>query len=392
VTATATDAAGRTATCTFNVTVNPVQAFQFSSPSFAVNESGGNAILTVTRSGVTSGTGSVDFATSDGTATQKGDYIIKLGTLQFAAGETSKTILVPIVDDAYLEGNENFTVTLSNPAGTNAILNGNTSTIVTIMDNETSSPTTNPIDDAQFFVRQQYLDFLNRQPDSGGLAFWTDQITSCGSDATCVSQRRIDVSAAFFGSQEFKDTGFFVYLLHNILLGRQPTYLEFMTDLSNLPASPNIVQLEQAYTELFLQRAAVLSTFPLSQTRDQFIDALLQRLSSAGVNLSSKRSELVAEYDAGTNQINSRGRVVFKLTTYPEYTQTQFNSAFVLTEYFGYLRRDPETGGFQFWLNVLNTTGNSRGMVCSFLTSAEYQDRFSSIRTRNNSQCSSLAP
>jgi hypothetical protein len=260
------------------------------------------------------------------------------------------------------------------------------------MDNDISAPTTNPIDDAQFFVRQQYLDFLNRQPDTGGLAFWTSQITSCGSDATCINQRRIDVSAAFFGSQEFKDTGFFVDRLYNLLLGRQPSYIEFMTDLSNLPASPNIIQLEQAYTELFLQRAAVLSAFPLSQTRDQFIDALLQRLSNAGLNLSSKRPELVAEYDAGTSQINSRGRVVFKLIGYPEYTQTLNNSAFVLSEYFGYLRRDPEAGGFQFWLNILNTTGNSRGMVCSFLTSAEYQDRFSSIRTRNNSLCSSLAP
>jgi hypothetical protein len=58
-------------------------------------------------------------------------------------------------------------------------------------------------------------------------------------------------------------------------------------------------------------------------------------------------------------------------------------------EYFGYLRRDPEQDGYLFWLNVLNnkTPGNYRGMVCSFLTSAEYQQRFSSVAPHSNREC-----
>jgi hypothetical protein len=61
----------------------------------------------------------------------------------------------------------------------------------------------------------------------------------------------------------------------------------------------------------------------------------------------------------------------------------------VLTEYFGYLKRDPDEGGYQFWLDVLNNhvPGNYRAMVCAFITSAEYQQRFSSVVTHTNSEC-----
>ncbi|MFN2513918.1 MAG: DUF4214 domain-containing protein [Pyrinomonadaceae bacterium] len=52
------------------------------------------------------------------------------------------------------------------------------------------------MDDAQFFVRQQYRDFLNREPDTNGLAFWTNEITSCGFDPQCIENKRINVSAA----------------------------------------------------------------------------------------------------------------------------------------------------------------------------------------------------
>jgi len=77
--------------------------------------------------------------------------------------------------------------------------------MVTIAD-DANEPSANAIDDASNFVRQNYHDFLNREPDASGLAFWTDQITSCGSDQACIEIRRINVSAAFFLSIEFQDT------------------------------------------------------------------------------------------------------------------------------------------------------------------------------------------
>ena len=69
------------------------------------------------------------------------------------------------------------------------------------------------------FVRQHYHDFLNREPDAAGLAFWTDQITSCGTDAACIELRRINVSAAFFLSIEFQQTGYLVYRMYKSAYG-----------------------------------------------------------------------------------------------------------------------------------------------------------------------------
>ncbi|HEY0430525.1 MAG TPA: DUF4214 domain-containing protein, partial [Pyrinomonadaceae bacterium] len=71
--------------------------------------------------------------------------------------------------------------------------------------------TTNSIDNAEFFVRQHYADFLNRTSDASGLAFWINQITSCGADQTCIELKRINVSAAFFLSTEFEQTGYLAY-------------------------------------------------------------------------------------------------------------------------------------------------------------------------------------
>jgi hypothetical protein len=64
-------------------------------------------------------------------------------------------------------------------------------------------PGLNPIDDQRYFVGQQYRDFLNREPDVSGWDFWTGTITACGSDATCLDNKRVDVVRAFFYSEEF---------------------------------------------------------------------------------------------------------------------------------------------------------------------------------------------
>jgi hypothetical protein len=65
------------------------------------------------------------------------------------------------------------------------------------------STTLNVIDDQRFFVEQQYKDFLERESDPAGLDYWTSQITPCGSNATCLDQKRIDVARAFWYAPEF---------------------------------------------------------------------------------------------------------------------------------------------------------------------------------------------
>jgi len=81
------------------------------------------------------------------------------------------------------------------------------------------APLTNPIDVSSFFVRQHYLDFLNREPDTAGLNFWVNEIESCGTDAVCRELKRINVSGAFFLSIEFQKTGLKAYLTHRSAFG-----------------------------------------------------------------------------------------------------------------------------------------------------------------------------
>src|SRR5438128_787222 len=201
--------------------------FQFSSAIYNVVESDQLVNVTVNRSGDTSGAASVNYATSDGAGSQncnvtngiassRCDYISALGTLKFAAGETSKTISVLIINDSYLEGPETFNVTLSNPSG--ASLGSQATATVTINDNDTS-PGANPIDQAGFFVTEHYYDFLNRLPDAEGLAFWINEISCCGSDQACIQLKLINVSAVYFLSIEFQQTGYLVERMYKAAFG-----------------------------------------------------------------------------------------------------------------------------------------------------------------------------
>jgi hypothetical protein len=151
----------------------------------------------------------------NGAASSRCDYEILFQTVQFAAGETARAVPVFIIDDSYLEGTETFSVNLSNPSG--ASLSSPSTATISITDNDIADGS-NPIDTQGFFVRQQYLDFLNREPDSSGLAFWTNQITECGTDADCIDIRRTNVSAAFYISIEFQETGYLVYRFHRASL------------------------------------------------------------------------------------------------------------------------------------------------------------------------------
>jgi Domain of unknown function (DUF4214) len=120
------------------------------------------------------------------------------------------------------------------------------------------------------------------------------------------------------------------------------------------------------------------------------VDALLTNLwQTSGVELSKQRDNLIARYNTGANQTESRSFVLRDVTENAAARDANYNAAFVLTEYFGYLRRDPDQEGYNFWLNVLTNRvpDNYHAMVCAFLTSAEYQQRFSSVVAHTNVEC-----
>ncbi|MEM9264082.1 MAG: DUF4347 domain-containing protein [Cyanobacteria bacterium P01_F01_bin.13] len=106
----------------------------FITATVSVGEGDGTASITVQRSGDVSGTASVEFSTSNGTATAGGDYTTTSDTLTFTAGQTSQTITVPILNNIAVEDSETFSVILSNPTG--AVLGPQTTSTVTILDND----------------------------------------------------------------------------------------------------------------------------------------------------------------------------------------------------------------------------------------------------------------
>jgi subtilisin family serine protease len=367
----------------------PPQLFFFSSATYALNENDTGIFITVNRSGNDLPAATVDYATSDGTATQKSDYILALETLSFAAGETSKTFPVYITNDGLVENNETLNVALTNPTG-GASLGVPNKAVITITSNDSS--TTQPIDDARFFVRQHYRDFLNRDPDQGGWDFWTNQITSCGTDAACLEIKRINVSAAFFLSIEFQETGYLAYRFYNAGLNRPnglPRYLELMRDAQAVGRGVVVgaagweAALEAnkvAFANSFVSRGEFTALYPTSMTAAQFVDALYAH---AGITPSStERDAAIAEFN---NPTGARGRVLRRVADNQTYTDREKNRAFVLMEYFGYMRRNPDDApdnnlnGYNFWLNKLNQfNGNfvDAEMVKAFINAAEYRQRF----------------
>jgi hypothetical protein len=362
---------------------------QFGTNQYSINEDTVGVTINVIRSGSTAGTVTVDYAASDGTAIQRTDYEFAAGRLTFNPGETVKTFIVLVNEDNYVEGKETLTLTLSNATG-GASLGTPSAANLEIRDDDTTTPTVNPMEDADAFVRMHYHDFLNRDPEPEGEAFWTNEINKCGNSASCRRDRRVAVSAAFFISQEFQQRGYYLYRLYKAGLGRRVAYLEFMADRTRIEASSDLETGKQNFALEFVQRPEFVNKYQSANNANSFVDALLSTVQAAsGIDLSSRRGELIAEYNAGSNQTDSRVRTLRKLIEYAEYVNAEYNRAFVLAEYFGYLRREPDEQGYQFWLNVLNNgdPGNYTGMVCSFITSKEYQERFSSVSPRSNQEC-----
>jgi hypothetical protein len=374
------------ATGTFVLNYGQRQGIEFRSAAFVANEGQNAIVITVDRTDTTQA-GSVDYFSQDNSAEQRSDYTIAAGRLNFAAGESTKTFAVLINDDAYAETAEVFNLTLVNPVG--GALGVFSQAAVSIADNDTGTPTTNPIDGAQFFVRQHYSDFLNREPDIPGLDYWTGQIAQCGANAACVNGRRIGVSAAFYIELEFQETGNFVYRLYQASFGQRPLYDSFMPDRAALVGGSQLEQSKQAFALAWVQSLSFAGRYPVTMTAAQYVDALLATIQQgSNVNLTGQRQTFINEYNSHPDQATARARALRLIVDAQAFQQAEFNKGFVLMQYFGYLRRDPDQAGYDFWLAILNQQPqNARGMVCAFITSAEYQQRYSSVVTRANDLC-----
>ena len=228
----------------------------------------------------------------------------------------------------------------------------------------------NPVKDASFnpdfFVRQHYIDFLNREADSGGLGFWTSQIVSCGVDQACAETKHINVSGAFFLSIEFQETGFYVIRLQRVAFGRKSDtatsrvpYKQFIQEarlvgdgvVVGQPGADQLLeQNKQTYAMQVVTSAAFVALFPTSQSGSQYVDSLY---ASAGITpVGTERQDAIAAFGAG----GTAGRVAAlrKVADSGSVRQAELNSAFVLMQFYGYLRRNPtdppdtDDSGYQF--------------------------------------------
>ncbi|PYS63737.1 MAG: hypothetical protein DMF74_09040 [Acidobacteria bacterium] len=397
---------------------NDDSSVQLSSASYSGSEASISINVTVTRLGDLSSPATVDFATSDnaganncnianGNASSRCDYISTLGTVSFVPGQSFKTIPILVIDDSYAEGNESFSITLSNPSG--SPLGAPASGTVTITDNDSVNGA-NPIDAAGFFVREHYYDFLNRQPDASGLAFWTNEITSCGTDQSCITSKRINVSAAYFLSTEFQQTGYLVERLYKAAYGDGSgistfgaghqlavpivRFNEFLPDTQQIGQGVVVGQTgwetvlennKQAFSSQFVQRPRFTTAFPTSMTPAQFVDRL--NTNAGNVLSANDRATAIALFGGAldTNNLTARAQALRQVAENQNFYNAEFNRAFVLMQYFGYLRRNPnepqdsDYTGYDFWLAKLNQfNGNfvAAEMVKAFITSAEYRQRF----------------
>jgi hypothetical protein len=126
---------GRSTTVVRITDDDPAGALAFAATQFTATEGGPAAVITVVRTGGTASGVTVQFATSNGTATAGSDYQARSGTLSFGAGQTSRTFTVPILDDSRAESAETVTLTLSNPGG-GGVLGSPSTAVLRILDNE----------------------------------------------------------------------------------------------------------------------------------------------------------------------------------------------------------------------------------------------------------------
>jgi hypothetical protein len=265
----------------------------------------------------------------------------------------------------------------------------------------------NPIEETSFFVAQHYRDFLGREADAEGLAFWTNEIEQCGVDRGCREVKRVNVSAAFFQSIEFQNTGYLVERMYKAAYGDAtgtttitgtPTNIpvplirraEFLSDTAALREGVvvNVGDWEQrleanknSFALAFVQRQRFTNALPLTMTAEQFVDKLF---ANAGVTpTAGERDGAVSAF--GSGGAAGSAAALRKVAESATFDAAEKNRAFVLMQFFGYLQRDPNATpdldhtGWKFWLDKLEEfNGNyiAAEMVKAFLDSTEYRRRF----------------
>jgi hypothetical protein len=245
----------------------------------------------------------------------------------------------------------------------------------------------NPIDDSQFFVRQQYLDFLSREPDPDGFRSWLTVLQNCSDVNNNPACDRITVSSSFFRGNEFQLKGFYVYRFYKLAFNRLPLYEEIMPDMNYVSGSTpqEVYQRKAQLAELFTQRPEFQANFG-GKSNSEYVAILMSRYQLTSITtfdpanpdgaqkVTLTNADLV--HRLNTNML-SRAQVLRAVADSDEVGGREYNQAFVAMQYYGYLRRTPDEAGYHGWLNYLNANPTDfRTMINGFMNSNEYRSRF----------------
>ena len=361
---------------------------RFAAPVFVVVEGEPRAVVRLTRSNsdvpvffdftTADDPAAIPCSTANGAAYARCDYATTVETILFERGEAEKTITIPVFDDGHVEGTEQFQLRIDLPGPGGSLLSA--SGAVQIQDND-SAGAPNPVNNHAFFVRQQYLDFLAREPETAGFLAWVNVLNNCPNafnhDPASPSAQcdRNLVSSSFFRAPEFQLKGLFVYKFYRATLGREPVYAEMIADMRRLsgPTAEEVEARRDAFANAWADRQEFRVRYPATLTDAEFVDRLIETAGVAPAGAVT-RETLVADLQARTK---TRAEAARAFVESAAVDAKFYNPAFVATQYFGYLRRTPEQPGYTNWLTYLNANPTDfYTMVNGFLYSGEYALRF----------------
>ncbi|MDX6499405.1 MAG: hypothetical protein QOG23_2665 [Blastocatellia bacterium] len=215
-----------------------------------------------------------------------------------------------------------------------------------------------PLDDASFFVRQQYSDLAGREPTVTELQPSVDRVQKCKVANSC---DRAEIALEIFRSTGFSDEGSFLYRLYQVAFARAPRYEEFAADLA-------------AFRERGKNQLKFVDSFV---SRDEFVNCYSAMSTADYMNkLADNSGASKEDRQALISSQKGRTQVLLELSGDSDASRIFSNRAFVTLLYFGYLRRDPDPKGFEDWLRFLERTGDFARITSGFVNSIEYRQRF----------------
>jgi hypothetical protein len=279
-----------------------------------------------------------------------------------------------------------YTIRLQSNSGETAYVPG----AITI-DPGVISSVSNPVDDSRFFVTQQYMDLTGHKPDQALVEKLNAQLSACSGRADCLRTRRVDVSTSLLVENELQTSGLFLYGLYSAGLGRLPRFTEFESDRTVIASQKGDLEaIRTALATSFVERPEFKRRFPATMESIEFVDSIITSLvQSTGVDLGADRNTLINLLEDGPN---GRAAVLSRLASDQRLAEAHYNQALVLAQYFTHLRRNPDEASYNAWVNTLKSKplrdpDAARSLVCNFLNSAEYQNRFGMVATHSNRDC-----